>query len=35
MLQWKPRLFAFAPMMVLAAALRGEVTWRGLDQFTW
>ena len=35
MLEWKPRLFASAAMMVLTAALLGEVTWGGLDQFTW
>jgi hypothetical protein len=35
MLQWKPRVSAFAATMVLAAALLGEVRLGGLDQFTW
>jgi hypothetical protein len=38
MLQWKPRLIVLVAVLVLLAALTGQLTWLGLDQidqFTW
>lgn len=40
MLQWKPKLIALVAILVLVAALTGQLTWESIfglssDQFTW
>jgi hypothetical protein len=35
MLQWKPKLIALVAILVLIAALLGELTCNLVDQFTW
>ena len=35
MLQWKPKLIALMAVLVLIAALLGQLTWDLADQFTW
>ena len=35
MLQWKPRLIVLVALIVLAAALLGQLTWDGIEQLTW
>jgi hypothetical protein len=36
MLQWKPKLIALVVVLVLVAALLGQLTWQAFaDQYTW
>jgi hypothetical protein len=35
MLQWKPRLIALLFVLVLVAAVLGQLTWDAVDQLTW
>jgi hypothetical protein len=34
MLQWKPKYLALVAILVVVAALLGQLTW-GADQYTW
>jgi hypothetical protein len=35
MLQWKPRLVGLVVLLVLLAAVLGQLTWDSLEQLTW
>jgi hypothetical protein len=35
MLQWKPRLIALLVVLLLIAAVVGQLTWDAFDQLTW
>jgi hypothetical protein len=35
MLQWKPRLVGLVVVLVLLAAVFGQLTWDAFEQLTW
>jgi hypothetical protein len=35
MLQWKPRLIGVLVVLILIAAVIGQLTWDSIDQLTW